>query len=413
MASLRSNVFSLIILQGSNYLIPLLTLPYLTRVLGVEQYGVFGLTLAIAQYFVLFTDYGFNLTATKKIAQNQKDNNYISKVFWNTLLAKIFLCIISITAMLVISRLFNESITVDKLWLASLMVVGAALTPVWFFQGIEELSKVTLFSVTAKLMTLPLFFIFVRSSNDIVAAIVIQSLINFTSGIIALFLIYRMKSVTFSKPNLERIYFTIKEGSSVFIATLTISLYTISTPIILGLVSTVEQVSIFTAADRIKGAILGVFLILGNAFFPRINNMLSESRVEAFKLIKNILISQIILCGIIGLSLYLFANYITLILYGSEFIQVSEVFRAFSILFVFVMTSTVFGNYILLPLGLKKQYMITPMISAAIHIPLCSILGHYYGAVGGALSIVIVEIVTLVILTSILVKKNIIQEVFR
>ncbi|HDL8011399.1 TPA: oligosaccharide flippase family protein, partial [Yersinia enterocolitica] len=70
MSVLRRNIFSLLLLQGSNYIIPLLTLPYLTRVLGVEGFGVYSLTLSLAQYFVILIDFGFNLSASKKIAEH-------------------------------------------------------------------------------------------------------------------------------------------------------------------------------------------------------------------------------------------------------------------------------------------------------------------------------------------------------
>ncbi|HEN5443820.1 TPA: oligosaccharide flippase family protein, partial [Yersinia enterocolitica] len=96
MSVLRRNIFSLLLLQGSNYIIPLLTLPYLTRVLGVEGFGVYSLTLSLAQYFVILIDFGFNLSASKKIAEHQDDPEYISKIFFETLISKSILCLVSI-----------------------------------------------------------------------------------------------------------------------------------------------------------------------------------------------------------------------------------------------------------------------------------------------------------------------------
>ncbi|GIB17866.1 oligosaccharide flippase family protein [Vibrio cholerae] len=405
MASLKKNIISLFVLQGSNYVIPLLTLPYLTRTLGVDGFGVFGLVIAIAQYFVLFTDFGFNLTATKKIAENQNNKTYISKVFWDTIFSKLILCIVSLCSLLFLAYLSPSEIFKKELIYTSLMIFGTVLMPLWYFQGIEELSKITIFSVLAKFITLPLFFLLISSESDVGMAILIQSSINFTAGIIAIVIIYRSKMLVWIRTDFNSIKKTISEGSSIFIATLTINLYTASSSIIISITNNIEQVSIFTAGDRIKAAILGVFLILGNAFYPRLNSLLKSSPEQAYALIRKIIIVQTPATIIIGCTLYLFSEEIAILIYGNEFNTVADVFRIFSPLFFLVLTSTVLGNYLLLPLGYRKEYVALPIIVAFIHIPLCSMLSYYYGAVGAAISILVVEFITLLCLIYI-VRKN-------
>ncbi|EKF9277565.1 flippase [Vibrio cholerae] len=407
MASLKKNVISLFILQGSNYVIPLLTLPYLTRTLGVEGFGIFGLVIAVAQYFVLFTDFGFNLTATKKIAENQNNKNYISKVFWDTIFSKSILCIISLCSLLLIACFFPTETFKKELVCTSLMVLGTVIMPLWYFQGIEELSKVTILSVLAKIITLPLFLLLVNSEDDVGAAILIQASINFTAGIIAIIIIYRSKMLVWIRTDLESIKKTISEGSSIFIATLTINIYTASSSIIISMTNNIEQVSVFTAGDRIKAAILGAFLILGNAFYPRVNSLLKSSPEQAYALIRKIILLQTPVTIIIGCALYTFSEELSILIYGNEFNAVSDVFRIFSPLFFLVLTSTVLGNYLLLPLGHKKEYVALPIIVAFIHIILCSLLSYYYGAVGAAISILIVELITFFCLIYIVRKKGI------
>ncbi|EGR4059733.1 oligosaccharide flippase family protein [Vibrio cholerae] len=407
MASLKKNVISLFILQGSNYVIPLLTLPYLTRTLGVEGFGIFGLVIAVAQYFVLFTDFGFNLTATKKIAENQNNKNYISKVFWDTIISKSILCIISLCSLLLIACFFPTETFKKELVCTSLMVLGTVIMPLWYFQGIEELSKVTILSVLAKFITLPLFFLLVNSEDDVGAAILIQASINFTAGIIAIIIIYRSKMLVWIRTDLESIKKTISEGSSIFIATLTINIYTASSSIIISITNNIEQVSVFTAGDRIKAAILGAFLILGNAFYPRVNSLLKSSPEQAYALIRKIILLQTPVTIIIGCALYAFSEELSILIYGNEFNAVADVFRIFSPLFFLVLTSTVLGNYLLLPLGHKKEYVALPIIVAFIHIILCSLLSYYYGAVGSAISILIVELITFFCLIYIVRKKGI------
>ncbi|WP_342080028.1 oligosaccharide flippase family protein, partial [Yersinia enterocolitica] len=185
--------------------------------------------------------------------------------------------------------------------------------------------------------------------------------------------------------------YTLKDSFPIFCATLSISLYTMSTTIIIGIFSNVYEVSIFTAADRVKGAILGVFLVLGNAFYPRINSLLVNKKDEAYALIRKIFYWQGALCIIITIFVIVFSKLITKIMFGHEYSEVSTLLILFSPVYLLVIQSTVLGNYILLPHGHKKSYTILPMISAVIHIPLCAYLASMYGAWGGVLSIIFIE----------------------
>ncbi len=411
MSVLRSNIFSLLLLQGSNYIIPLLTLPYLTRVLGVEGFGIYSLTLSLAQYFVILVDFGFNLSASKKIAEHQNDPEYISKIFFETLYSKSILCLISIIIISLLTIANTHVVIQSELIYTVLMLIGTTLMPTWFFQGIEKLSVVTNLMIVAKLSILPLFFIFVHSDADIKYAVIIQSSMSLLAGIIAIIYIYRNKLVRVVNFSSLKIACTLKDSFPIFFATLSISLYTMSTTIIIGIFSNIYEVSIFTAADRVKGAILGVFLVLGNAFYPRINSLLVSKKEEAYVLIRKIFYWQGILCIVIIIAIAFFSKLITRVIFGHEYSEVSTLLVLFSPVYFLVIQSTVLGNYILLPHGYKKYYTILPMISAVIHIPLCAFLAFKYGALGGIVSIISIETLSFICLALILKRKSLFFEI--
>ncbi|CNK98341.1 flippase [Yersinia alsatica] len=411
MSVLRRNIFSLLLLQGSNYIIPLLTLPYLTRVLGVEGFGVYSLTLSLAQYFVILIDFGFNLSASKKIAEHQDDPEYISKIFFETLYSKSILCLASILIVILLVTTNSHAVIKSELIYTVLMLIGTTLMPVWFFQGIEKLSVVTNLMIVAKLSMLPLFFIFVRSDADIKYAVMIQSSMNLLAGIIAIIYIYRKKLVRAVSFSNLRLAYTLKDSFPIFCATLSISLYTMSTTIIIGIFSNVYEVSIFTAADRVKGAILGVFLVLGNAFYPRINSLLVNKKEEAYALIRKIFYWQGALCIAIIIFVVIFSKLITRIMFGPEYSEVSALLILFTPVYLLVIQSTVLGNYILLPHGHRKSYTLLPIVSAIIHIPLCAYLASQYGAWGGVISIITIEALSFVCLVLILKRKNLLFEI--
>ncbi|EPS8494299.1 oligosaccharide flippase family protein [Yersinia enterocolitica] len=411
MSVLRRNIFSLFILQGSNYFITLLTLPYLTRVLGVEGFGVYSLTISIAQYFVIFIDFGFNLSASKRIAEHQDEPEYISRVFFETIYAKSILCLISIACIIIFASLNAYSVIRSELIYTIIMLIGTVLMPIWFFQGIEKLSVVTKLMVFSRLALLPLFFMFVRSDADVKYAVLIQSSLSLLAGLIAIIYIYKqniIKSVNF--PSLK-IAHTLKDSFPIFAAVLSNSLYTMSTTIIIGIFSNVYEVSMFTAADRMKGAILGVFLILGNAFYPRINALLVNHKDQAYSLIRKIFYWQGALCILLITFVVTFSKLITQIMFGAEYSEVSELLILFSPVYFLVLQSAVLGNYILLTHGHKKAYTILPIASAIIHIPLCAYLASKYGAWGGIISVITAEAFTLILLILILKRKKLLFEV--
>ncbi|MGT3162269.1 oligosaccharide flippase family protein [Yersinia enterocolitica] len=411
MSVLRRNIFSLFILQGSNYFITLLTLPYLTRVLGVEGFGIYSLTISIAQYFVIFIDFGFNLSASKRIAEHQDEPEYISRIFFETIYAKLILCLISIAGVMILVSLNAYSVIRSELIYTIIMLIGTVLMPIWFFQGIEKLAVVTKLMIFSRLALLPLFFIFVRSDADVKDAIIIQSSLSFLAGLVALIYIYKQSLIKIVKLTNLRIGHTLKDSLPIFIAVLSNSLYTMSTTIIIGIFSNVYEVSIFTAADRMKGAILGVFLILGNAFYPRINALLVNNKEQAYSLIRKIFYWQGALCIVIIIFVISFSKLITQIMFGPEYSAVSDLLILFSPVYFLVLQSAVLGNYILLTHGYKKAYTILPIASAIIHIPLCAYLASKYGAWGGIISIVTAEAVTLTLLILILKRKKLLSEV--
>ncbi|EEP91698.1 oligosaccharide flippase family protein [Yersinia kristensenii] len=411
MSVLRRNIFSLFILQGSNYFITLLTLPYLTRVLGVEGFGIYSLTLSIAQYFVILIDFGFNLSASKRIAEHQDEPEYISKVFFETIYAKSILCLISIVCVVIFSSINAYSVIRSELIYIIIMLIGTVLMPIWFFQGIEKLAVVTKLMIFSRLALLPLFFIFVRSDADVKYAIIIQSSLSLLAGLIAIIYIYKQRLIKVVDFTSLKIVHTLKDSFPIFIAALSNSLYTMSTIVIIGIFSNVYEVSIFTAADRMKGAILGVFLILGNAFYPRINALLVNNKAQAYSLIRKIFYWQGALCIAIIIFVVVFSKIITQIMFGAEYSAVSDLLILFSPVYFLVLQSAVLGNYILLTHGHKKAYTILPMASAIIHIPLCAYLASKYGAWGGIISIITAETFTLVLLILILKRKKLLFEV--
>ena len=132
MSILRKNIISLLVFQGGNYIIPLLVLPFLTRTLEVDGFGLYSTVFSLSQYFIIFIDYGFNLSATKSIAK-AKNNELINTIFWKIIHTKLVLFLISsvVLAFLCFCNLFSFEALI-----LLVMFLGTVFTPLWFFQGV-------------------------------------------------------------------------------------------------------------------------------------------------------------------------------------------------------------------------------------------------------------------------------------
>ena len=189
---LTSNFFSLSVLQALNYILPLITLPYLVRVLGPEKYGLISFAQAFIGYFTILTDYGFGLSATREISIHREDEKKVSEIFSSVMIAKIFLGILSFIilglVLLSVPKFGNE-------WLLYIFTFGTVLGniffPVWFFQGMEKMKWITILNVISKVIFTICIFIFIHSESDYLYVSLINSLGYLVAGIISLIVVFK------------------------------------------------------------------------------------------------------------------------------------------------------------------------------------------------------------------------------
>ncbi|MDP4116078.1 MAG: oligosaccharide flippase family protein, partial [Bacteroidota bacterium] len=278
------NFTSLSILQICNYIFPLITLPYLVRVLGPDHFGIVSFIIAFTGYFGMITDYGFNLSGTQTVSINRLDRNKLNSIYSSILFIKLFLfvvCIVVFTLCLVSIDRFRAD------WLAYLAgflsILGNVLFPIWLFMGLEKMKYVSMINIYMKILFTGSVFIFISNQNDTVLYLFLYSLHLVLIGVVGLFISFYKLKIKFIIPSKNELKYHFREGWYVFLSTFSISLYTISNTFILGLFASNEVVGYFSAADKIRGAVQGFYSAISQSVYPHLSALFVASKESALK----------------------------------------------------------------------------------------------------------------------------------
>ncbi len=216
---LLSNFFSLSALQGLNMILPLITLPYLVRVLGVENFGLVNFSLAIIMYFNILVSFGFELSATREISINRDNLDKISEIFAAVMIIKIVLAFISllILSILIVSiDMFSEHTILYYITFG--VVVGNVVFPSWFFQGMERMKYITYINVVSRVSFTILIFVLVKNSTDFIYVPLLNSFGTIFSGLYSLWLIFKLFNVKMVIPNKQVIINQMKDSYHFFLS---------------------------------------------------------------------------------------------------------------------------------------------------------------------------------------------------
>ncbi len=391
---LFENFLSLSFLQAANYLFPLITLPYLVRVLGPEKYGLISFAQAFIGYFQILTDYGFNLSATREISIHRENREKVSEIFSSVMLIKSFLLLVSFLIMSIIIFFFGK-FRQDWLiyYLTFGVVLGQTLFPVWFFQGMERMKYITFLNIIAKLIFTISIFVFIRRESDYLYVPLLNSLGFIVAGILALRIVFRDFWIKFKLPGLDSIKHHLKEGWYIFISMVAISAYTVSNTFILGLFTNNTIVGYYSAAERIIKAILGLLAPISQTIYPHISKLVNESKEASIRFIRKMILLIGCLSFVLSLLIFIFADFIVKIILGSQYTESIVILRILAFLPFIVGLSNLFAVQGIMAYG---NYSIIPRLTFAgafTNITLVLLLVNSLEAIGVALSVVIAEIV--------------------
>ena len=189
--------------------LPLITLPYLVRVLGVEVFGLVNFALSIIMYFNILVSFGFELSATREISIHRDNNHKVQEIFWSVMFIKTALLFISFFVLSILLFYIDTLSEYKTLYYTTFgIVVGNVLFPSWFFQGMERMKYITLVNVISSIIFTVLIFVLVRDRTDYIYVPLFKSLGTIVGGIYSLWLVFKLFSIKFVLPEKKNHFFS-------------------------------------------------------------------------------------------------------------------------------------------------------------------------------------------------------------
>lgn len=404
--TLKRSIFSLVVLQLGNYLVPLLTLPWLARVLGIEEFGRLGFATAMVAYMVLLTEWGYlPLSATREVAVVKDNPIKRSKIFWEVMAGRALLGVLGILLLaLLIQHVEKLRANSVLLWILSPGVLAAAISPVFYLQGIEKMSKAVISNICVRFASVPLTFLLVQDVADIYIAALIQSLSLLVSALANLWGVFRRQDIIWVSPSMGEVLLTLKKAMTPFVSNAASNLYTNSSAAILGFVGSEAAVGAFVAAYSLIKAVLGLMGAVSQALFPRISWLLEHDRESAERMLRHVFIWQSVLGLAASIGTWLVSPIVIPLLFGATYDEALPVLVILAALPFIIAISNIFGVQILVSLGNISAFSKVLISAGFINLALAFPLAARWGANGVALSMVIVEMLVTTLM-SILLKR--------
>jgi len=387
---------SLFALQMMNYVLPLFTFPYLTRVLGPERFGLLAFAGAFGQYFVTVVDYGFNLSATKKVSVNRHDPSRIAVITSSVLTIKTalaVLCLMTLSAIVSFVPKFRDEQLLY--YVCYIPVVGNLLFPVWFYQGMEKIKFMSMLNVASKIISTVCVFIFIRHRSDYLLAALIPALGVVLPGLVGMILLFSHEKVTARFARWHEVKECLSDGWPIFVSLMSTSVLGNTGIFLLGLFTSNTVVGYFSIAQKVLWACINLISPIANSIYPRVSMLFHDSFDKGLAFIRKTLRYGCAVFGAMSLALFLFAGVIVHLAMGQYDPNVIMLIRIMSPLPCLIFIDNMYGMQLMLNIGLERSFMRVYLISVVFLVAASCLLIPWMQAVGSAIAQVAVELLTM------------------
>ncbi len=386
------NIASLSLLQATTYFLPLVIVPYLFRVLGPEKFGLLAFAQAFVQYFVILTDYGFNVSATREISLCRHEHTKVCQAFSSVMLVKLTLALLSLVILGSIVYLVPKFRSDWMVYILSFgTVVGSTVFPLWFFQGTEKMNYISNLNIIGGILVAVFIFSVVKGPQDYLLVPLINSGVFLITGLAGQYLVIRKFRVRLDFRGYKHFQEQIKAGWDIFISLAAINAYTTTRVFMLGLFTNNYITGFYSLAEKIANACQTFPLnSFSQAIFPRLSKIFQRNKAKAFKIMQRLQQITTIVSLLCLPLIFIFADGIVKIACGADYPETALTLRLL-IISVFFIAANAFRVQFLLVCGKTDIFSRIHVTMAMVGLPLIVLLINSFSYVGAATATVVIE----------------------
>lgn len=369
--------------------VPLVTTPYISRVLGANQIGLYSYSSAISKYFVIFAMLGLSNYGNRSCAMVRNDRKKLSKTFWEIYGMQFFtsvICIVAYVFFVTFGIIENKAIY----WIWILYVVSAMLDISWLFFGVEAFKLTATRNIIIKLGSVACIFLFVKSQSDLwIYVLVVAG--SFFLNQLALWP-YLSRYVEWYKPTINGILCHFVPNLVLFIPVVAVSLYKYMDKIMIGFMSTMEQAGYYEQTEKIINIPLGLINALGTVMLPRMSNYAATgNKNKARDLICKSMIFVCFLSSALAFGIAGIAPTFTPFFFGDDYTPCILLITAIAPTCIFIAWANVIRTQYLIPDKKDKSYIISVSLGAAVNLVVNAALIPGMGAMGAVVGTIFAE----------------------
>ncbi len=371
-------------------LLPLITVPYVSKILGASGIGDYAFTYANTQYFVLFGMIGITLYGNREIAYVRDNPKKLKETFFSIYMLQLMTTTISLLLFSLFFIYLNHQEYRVLYAVQGITILAALFDISWLFMGLEQFKKTVVRNTLVKLVSLISIFILVKQPTDIIIYAAILSLSNLIGNLT--FWGYIPKIFTLKDIKVSKISVHLKASLALFIPQIAIQIYVLLDRTLLGVLSNTVEVGYYENSQKIVKIILTLATAIGTVMMPKIANTVASGDLDKVKYyIKNsfFFVSALafpLMFGLMGIARQLSPWFFT-----DQFEGIDTLLIISSSIILAISWSNVIGTQLLIPLNKVKEFTVSVTTGAIINLILNLMILKYLGAVGACISTIIAE----------------------
>ena len=386
--SVKKNYIYNLLYQLLIIMLPIITTPYIARKLGAEGNGIYGYTVSIVTYFILFGSLGISMYGQREIAYNQNNKEKRSKIFWELVIIRFFTMLVSTIIFYFLFCLKGNYSIYYKILL--LEIFANILDISWFYQGMEDFKKTVIRNFIIKIISVICIFTFINEPSDLTKYMYIYVLSTLFGSLTLWIGIWKY----IERPKKIKFIYHIPLTIALFIPQIAIQVYTVLDKTMLGsILHDMNEVGYYEQAQKIVKILLTIVTAVGTVMMPRIANCYAEGNKEQIKAyMKKTFNFVFILAFPLMFGIIAVANNFVPLFFGQGYDKVPMIMSILSLIIIFISLSSVTGTQFLLSTKRQKEFTISVVVGAIINFILNFILIKCYKSYGAAIATVVAEL---------------------